>query len=1538
VERALLDKPADKLFKLDWEKALYLTLIVLALATRFWGLGERVQSHDESIHTLYSWYLYVGKGFSHHPLMHGPFLFHITALSYFFFGDNDFSARVPVALMGVVIVAFPYLLRRWLGQKGALAASFFLLISPSISYYSRYIRHDIPVMLWALIVIFSLLSYLRDERRRWLFLMAAGVSLMFATKEVAFIYAATFGLFLIGLFVIQMLKREWHDENFKIWFLVALAVVVIGLLTIGVGQAFQASPPEEETPAAGAADTLLATETQDITSLWHIVKSIGGLLAGIGLLAAVGFLLFGNLQQSDIEFAIPWAFGLLAVVGIGLFILGTNDWLGILFSRLALPQPQLALLAIWGRIVTWIVLFAAGIFVLFSYLARREAGTQQLLIAVSIVSVVATGVLIRMGVPLLVSYNTCSQQPNRWECTQQSLQEFAWPDGGTYILGVPIDTRFMLTVLPFVGGALVGLAWLAATAFRSNRTFDLIVLLGSLSLPFLSPLPMVLAGLKPMDYNSPAIYYTGAIAIQVLLVAITIGLMWDLRQQMDERRKNSWLIAAAIYFAIYILLFTTFLTNAYGLASGFVGSLGYWLEQQGVERGSQPEYYYVVMTSLYEFLPLLLSLIAVIYVGIRGLLLPRLQPKIERLGELSTAKQCFIPFVLWWVALSWVGYSVAGERMPWLTVHLALPTIVLSGWLVGRLIEGVDWQRVRQSKAWLLALLVPPFIIALIVLVDAVADNPFQGHSLAQLQASGRFVNALIGLLACGVGLAYVIWRSGRQTSIRVFSLIALLVPVFITMRTAWRFNYVNYDYPTEFLVYAHAAPGVHEAMKEIEEISQRYGGGPYAINVPYGSDASTMFHWQLRHYPPDHTFGDNPTRDELDAPVIIAGSAQWATVERYIGDRYIYRTYNYIWWPMQDYWYLTWERIRYAITNPDMRAALWDIWYNRDYTRYDEVTGETHTLNEWPLRGEFRLYIRRDVAGQVWNLSPETESSVAPVDPYAAGWRDIAARQVITGVELPLNKPRGIAIGPGGFLYVADTEDNVVREFSPDGELVTSWSQNFLKPWDVAVAPDGTIYVADTWNHRIQHLDADGNPLAVWGTFGQYTEGGDVGQGAFYGPRGIVIGPDNTVYVADTGNKRIQVFGPDGQFIRQWGGGGALTGYLDEPVGIDLGPDNEVYVADTWNRRIQVFTSAGAFLREWPIEGWDGPMVEDKPYLVVDANGYVYVTDPTSYRVLVFDSQGKYVLSFGKYGPENSSFLLPSGIAVAEDGTIYVSDTQGNRIMVFDPLSLEGEVAVPEFAVPMLKYPVEGEEITGGIVSLFGVGAPDAEVQILVDAVLVGVTRVDEQGFWSSSIELSEPGVHVIVLHASAWVPETGPVEAISDPVRLVVAAEEEEETTPPVPPTLILEEEAELSVGELPLAGTGAPNSKVRVMIDGESAGIAQVREDGDWSLTIELDKPGEYEIVVEALDVAGAVVATSESVVLTIVDIIAITPTTAVSCRLLPDSCKDDSYVVQPGDTLGCISRCAGVTLEALLAVNPEIDDPDLILPGQVIVIPR
>ncbi|MCS7002665.1 MAG: TIGR03663 family protein, partial [Dehalococcoidia bacterium] len=65
-----------------WEVAAYLALLAVGGVMRLWDLGVRAMHHDESLHVLYGWYLYVGRGYQNDPMMHGPFHYHAIALSY----------------------------------------------------------------------------------------------------------------------------------------------------------------------------------------------------------------------------------------------------------------------------------------------------------------------------------------------------------------------------------------------------------------------------------------------------------------------------------------------------------------------------------------------------------------------------------------------------------------------------------------------------------------------------------------------------------------------------------------------------------------------------------------------------------------------------------------------------------------------------------------------------------------------------------------------------------------------------------------------------------------------------------------------------------------------------------------------------------------------------------------------------------------------------------------------------------------------------------------------------------------------------------------------------------------------------------------------------------------------------------------------------------------------------------------------------------------------------------------------------------------
>ena len=117
-----LERPLFPSFKLNLEILLFILLLLAAVFTRLYLLEPRVMSHDETSHVYFSWLLYRGQGYSHDPITHGPFQFHIVALSYLLFGDNDLTARIPAALFSIATVACAWLFRRYLGKIGALAA------------------------------------------------------------------------------------------------------------------------------------------------------------------------------------------------------------------------------------------------------------------------------------------------------------------------------------------------------------------------------------------------------------------------------------------------------------------------------------------------------------------------------------------------------------------------------------------------------------------------------------------------------------------------------------------------------------------------------------------------------------------------------------------------------------------------------------------------------------------------------------------------------------------------------------------------------------------------------------------------------------------------------------------------------------------------------------------------------------------------------------------------------------------------------------------------------------------------------------------------------------------------------------------------------------------------------------------------------------------------------------------------------------------------------------------------------------------------
>ena len=529
---------------LSWELGLYLLIVAAAAVLRFWQLDSRPIHYDEGIHVYYSWQLSLDThGYHHDPMMHGPVLFLLNAFIYKIFWTSDYTSRIMPALFGTVLVILPYFLRRELGRPGALVASLFLALSPTMLFISRFIRHDVYDLVWTFILVICVWRYMAERRARYLYIGAAVLALGFATMETIFFTVAILGSFLLFISLKVVVSGVRHGFNFS-----------------------QFSPRAE-------------------------------------------FLL----------------------------LLGT----------LALPQ------------------LAAGLGVFQKVLGVTLANKNQAL-------------------------------------------------GG---LGEPLGRGVTVAI---------------------------------------------------------------ALVCLFIFISALIGLRWSWRR---------WLVSAGIFYCLFAFFFTTFFTNFNGFGSGIWDSLGYWLVQHGKNRLYQPWYFYIMMLSVYEFLPLLLALGGMVYYGIK--------------------RSLFTTFLIYWSVASLFFFTWSGEKAPWLVVHVTLPVILLGGKFCGDMLD----------KA---------------IYVDIIREALIISKS-----GAGKFWAGMRGVV-----------MGHRRRALAAVVMVSLLAFLLVfSVHAAWRDNFRHDDHPVEMLDYAQISYDVSKVMRQIEELAHQTGKGS-ELRVTVDNDLWwPLGAWYLRNY-----------------------------------------------------------------------------------------------------------------------------------------------------------------------------------------------------------------------------------------------------------------------------------------------------------------------------------------------------------------------------------------------------------------------------------------------------------------------------------------------------------------------------------------------------------------------------------------------------------------------------------------------------------------------------------------------------------------
>jgi hypothetical protein len=955
------------------EGVIWFGLFALAIATRLWDLSNRGIHHDESLHAVYGNNLYDGAGYVHDPMMHGPLQFHLIAFIYWLFGSSEMTARMASAFCGIWVVMAPFFLRRQMGKVPALVASFLLLVSPSVLYFSRMAREDAIFSAMEMLMVVGLWRFVSTRRPADFFIFAAGLSLMFTIKEAAYLTVAVLVVFFALLFIIQ--------SGYAIMGVTAAYGLVMGGLLLFIRANMQERDANHQIiPGSGTIAPL--PDIPDVSPTYDKITQFIGALVTHPLVVAVAFL------------AIAY-------------------------------------------VATVIVMF------------RRERAR---------LNAADVAVTARPRIRVTVS--------SRTNVGTGPLQTRVSRGNGAGATTTRIDTVQPVAAVaetPGMADASVAVDSDAATEVWSPRRLD--------------PKPGTLL----------AHYQPGSIPHLV-------GSLFA--------RPSVLLIGFLIAATIYTVLYTVFFTDVpRGLLSGIFGSLGYWMAQHGVARGSQPWYYYFLLIPLYEPIAVFFSLAGTIFFGWRGVRwLRRTRAETREVGEpgrfaafnldrpvpFAAFPPFLIAFTIWWLFGVTFIYTWAGEKMPWLMVHMVRPAILLASLFLGALLlsilarrrerleaaaayderhisyapggpalaagglmrstlarmsqpalrmagampgggsasldlsggqtmqmsRGGSPQRSRPSahtsararQAPPPAVPVPPrrggrgrgatvavmrrqeppwvswnrpgstfpslSFLALFVLF-AMSWAMTMNFQLAQNNnyASWSWTWLWPGLMLALV-IAFMAWlgpaRALRYLAVGLFSVFFLY-----QFRSAIMLSYFQPDVPKEMAVYVQTSPDVTRAMKEIGDFSKATTG-KLDVKTQYDSDVSWPFSWYFRDYTNARFIGTETPNPGADVPILVYGydtkNGNEELPKNYVSQRYAMR-----WWFPED-WYkkelmsgltevdayknapLASTAATLAIklgdtfTKPDNQATLWKYLLFRDTPQ--------------PLGSyDMLVYVRKDVA-----------------------------------------------------------------------------------------------------------------------------------------------------------------------------------------------------------------------------------------------------------------------------------------------------------------------------------------------------------------------------------------------------------------------------------------------------------------------------------------------------------------------------------------------------------------------------------------------
>lgn len=209
----------------------FLFILLLAILLRFLFLDLKLFHHDEAIHSWFSWKLLTEGTWQYDPTYHGPVLYFLTAGMFSIFGSSDLVGRLLPALFGTFIIPLIYWIYRlgYLNKNQTLVAALFIAISPTMVYFSRFLRHDIFMLFFTLLFVVALLAYFESSKSRYAIFAAVSVALALSLKEEMPIIALGIGLY----FIYALWKKKFPlPPQWKRDLIVGILLIIVLMATL----------------------------------------------------------------------------------------------------------------------------------------------------------------------------------------------------------------------------------------------------------------------------------------------------------------------------------------------------------------------------------------------------------------------------------------------------------------------------------------------------------------------------------------------------------------------------------------------------------------------------------------------------------------------------------------------------------------------------------------------------------------------------------------------------------------------------------------------------------------------------------------------------------------------------------------------------------------------------------------------------------------------------------------------------------------------------------------------------------------------------------------------------------------------------------------------------------------------------------------------------------------------------------------------------------------------------------------------------------